>query len=68
MDRAGKSDNLNFNFEGKNCSIPDDWLYPLCKYKVEVGRQVSARAAGLNYGPTWLAFFLLPVAFKNLIK
>lgn len=21
---------------GKDCSIPDDWLYPLCKYKVEV--------------------------------
>ncbi|XP_044174948.1 alpha-1,6-mannosylglycoprotein 6-beta-N-acetylglucosaminyltransferase A-like isoform X1 [Acropora millepora] len=35
MDRAGKSENLFFNFEGKNCSIPDDWLYPLCKYKVE---------------------------------
>ncbi|KAK2568382.1 hypothetical protein P5673_007411 [Acropora cervicornis] len=35
MDRASKSENLFFNFEGKNCFIPDDWLYPLCKYKVE---------------------------------
>lgn len=21
---------------GEDCSIPDDWLYPLCKYRVEV--------------------------------
>ena len=20
----------------KNCTVPDDWLYPLCAYKVEV--------------------------------
>ena len=24
---------------GKNCSIPDDWLYPLCAYKVQVSEQ-----------------------------
>ena len=28
-----------------NCSIPDDWLYPLCKYKIEVTTLHMAKGA-----------------------
>ncbi|XP_073232225.1 alpha-1,6-mannosylglycoprotein 6-beta-N-acetylglucosaminyltransferase A-like [Porites lutea] len=26
-----------------NCSIPDDWLYPLCKYKIEWMKQIWSK-------------------------
>ena len=37
-----RTNNLPILFQNRahvplhNCSIPDDWLYPLCKYKIEV--------------------------------
>lgn len=30
---------LTTTFPEKNCIVPDDWLYPLCAYKVEVNQQ-----------------------------